>query len=158
MTTKKILNTLLVSVLLLTLSFNPVFSQDKMERKDKRERKEMVREKHQRTEIPNLTDKQKADLKEIRISFAKENKELRNELKELKVHLNSLKTSNKIVMDKISAQIDLINTKRTILEKKQAIMEQEIRNLLDDEQKLFYDKHMNRNNRSERSIPAKHHK
>jgi len=91
--------------------------------------------------IPDLTDAQQTQLKEMRTAHMKEMMPLRNELKERNAHLQTLQTADKPNMNEIYAEIDKIGTIKTNMAKKHADFRQEVRKILTDDQRIYYDMH-----------------
>jgi len=91
--------------------------------------------------IPDLTDAQQTQLKEMRTAHMKEMMPLKNELKEREVHLQTLQTADKPSMNEIYAEIDKIGAIKTNMAKKHADFRQEIRKILTDDQRIYYDMH-----------------
>ena len=91
--------------------------------------------------IPDLTDAQKTKLKEMRTAHMKEIMPIKNQLKEKQAHLQTLQTSDKVNMTEINATIDEIGKLRTDMAKKHAAFRQEIRKILTDDQRTYYDMH-----------------
>jgi Spy/CpxP family protein refolding chaperone len=91
--------------------------------------------------IPNLTDDQKAKIKDLKTQLAKETLPLKNQLGELKAKERTLTTAATPDMKAINANIDEITTVRGKIMKATEGTNQKIRALLTDEQKLFFDTH-----------------
>ncbi len=93
--------------------------------------------------IPDLTDAQQTQLKEMRTAHMKEMMPLKNELKEREAHLQTLQTADKPNMNEIYAEIDKIGALKTNLAKKHADFRQEVRKILTDDQRVYFDMHAN---------------
>ncbi len=91
--------------------------------------------------IPDLTDAQQTQLKEIRTAHMKEMLPLKNELKERNAHLQTLQTADKPNMNEIYAEIDKIGAIKTNMAKKHADFRQEVRKILTDDQRVYFDMH-----------------
>jgi len=89
--------------------------------------------------IPDLTDAQQAKLKEMRTAHMKEMMPLKNELKEKQAHLQTLQTADNANMSEINAQIEEIGKIKTDMAKKHAAFRQEVRKILTDDQRVFFD-------------------
>jgi Spy/CpxP family protein refolding chaperone len=89
--------------------------------------------------IPNLTEEQKAKIKELRITHFKEAQTFHNQLGELKAKELTLATVEKPDMKAIYANIDEITKVQNSLMRSKAAFQQQIRALLTDEQKLWFD-------------------
>ena len=148
----KFLNTLVLASLLIVFSAINLSAQNPKSNKAhmKAKRARMEQQDSQRQGIPNLTEEQRDKIKEIRINFKQASQELTNEIQELEAKLHSLKTVEKPDMKAVYAQIDKISVIKVKLEKKRADMEQDIRKLLDKEQKLFFDNHMKKEGRKDK--------
>ncbi len=91
--------------------------------------------------IPDLTDTQKEQIKTIRTKMMKEMLPLRNSLKEKMAHLNTLSTAETVDMKAVNKQIEEIGKIKTEMMKVGAKYRQEIRSLLTDDQRIFFDMH-----------------
>jgi len=91
--------------------------------------------------IPDLTDAQQTKLKEMRTAHMKEMMPLKNELKEKQAHLQTLQTADKPDMNAINKEIDEIGVIKTNMAKKHAAFRQEVRKILTDDQRVFFDMH-----------------
>jgi Spy/CpxP family protein refolding chaperone len=94
--------------------------------------------------IPNLTEEQKTKIKDIHLALSKEVQPLRNRLGELKAKQRTLTTSDKPDMSAINANIDEITKTTNQLMKSRAAHHQQVRALLTDEQKVWFDSHPTR--------------
>jgi len=92
-----------------------------------------------RMDIPGLTDKQKAEMKKIRLAQMDATKDIRNQIMEKKAHLHTLQTADKASMKAINATIDEISALKTQIAKKWAATQQKIRSLLTPEQRTMFD-------------------
>ena len=149
----KFLNTVMLASLLIVFGALNLSAQNRKGNKPhmKGDKPKMEQQDSHRQGIPNLTEEQRDKIKEIRIDFKQSSQEITNELKELETKLHSLKTTEKPDMKAIYAQIDKISTLKVKIEKKRADMEQDIRKLLDKEQKLFFDNHLKKEGRNEKA-------
>ncbi len=91
--------------------------------------------------IPNLTDEQKAKIKDLHVAQYKETKTLRNQLGELKARQKTLATADNSDLKAINANIDEITKVMNQLMKSKAAFRQQVRALLTDEQKMWFDSH-----------------
>ena len=135
-------NKVLITALMMLLVGGFTFAQDKDEFykwKGQKENCDMERQRGPR--IPDLTEEQETKLKEIRVEFGKEVLPLQNQMKEAEAKLRTLTTVENTDINAIDKQIEKIGDIRVQMEKKQARMEQEIRKLLTEEQRLFFDTH-----------------
>ncbi len=97
--------------------------------------------KEQSNGIPNLTDDQKAKIKEIRTSHMKTTTEIKNQLSEKKAHLKTITATDKTDQKEIDATIDQITALQNKMMKNNVGMRMEIRAQLTDEQKVYFDSH-----------------
>src|ERR1035437_6857741 len=77
--------------------------------------------------IPNLTDEQKAKIKDLHVAHYKETKPLRNQLGELKAKQKTLATADNPDMKAINANIDEITKVMNQLMKSKAAFRQQVR-------------------------------
>ena len=91
--------------------------------------------------IPNLTDEQKSKIKDLKIAHFKEVQPLRNKLGELRARERTLTTADKPDMKAINANIDEITNVQNQLMKARESHRQQIRALLNDEQRIYFDMH-----------------
>lgn len=148
--------TLKISMLLVlvTLFVNPgqaVFAQGKKEKKEETrdvvfEKKESSPEKeHKFAGIRNLSGDQEQKIEKIKFPHKKEMMLMKNLLAEKKAHLKTLETTDNADMNAINKTIEEIGAIKTDMMKKKAAHEQEIRKILNEEQRLQYDlRHMNK--------------
>ncbi len=93
--------------------------------------------------IPNISDEQKAQLKSVRTKMMKEVLPIKNSLKEKMAHLNTLSTATKVDMKAINKQIESIGKDKVVMMKIKANFRQEVRKLLTDDQRVYFDTHSN---------------
>ena len=86
-----------------------------------------------------FTEEQQEQIKAIRLATAKEVQPLRNQLNELQARQQTLSTTEKTDMNAIYKNIDKISEVRADIQKLMAKQRQDIRSLLNDEQKLKFD-------------------
>ena len=96
--------------------------------------------------IPDLTDKQKKEIDTLRTTVMKEILPLRNELNEKEANLQTVSTSEKVDMNKVYKKIEEIGNIKLNIAKKKAKQRQDIRILLTDEQRVFFDMHYGKHN------------
>ncbi len=87
-----------------------------------------------------LTDAQKKQLKDIKISEEKKLMPIDNQLKEKKAHLNTLRTAEKPDMGQINSTVEEIGKLRIEKQKIKEASIQDIRKVLTEEQRLAFDK------------------
>ncbi len=89
--------------------------------------------------IPGLSPEQDKAIQKLKVAFHKEALQLKNQMAEKKARLNTLRTADKPDMAAIDKTIDELAALKTQLMKKKERHQQEIRALLNDEQRLFFD-------------------
>ncbi|HRY31836.1 MAG TPA: hypothetical protein P5531_02595 [Bacteroidales bacterium] len=89
--------------------------------------------------IPDLTKDQQEKIGKSRLQYDKEALQLKNQRDELKARLRTLQTADKADNKAIDQVIDEIAAINARLAKKRNLHRQEIRSLLTDEQKLWFD-------------------
>lgn len=89
--------------------------------------------------IPDLTDEQREQIRDIHLRAQEEGLELRNQLNEQQARLRTLTTGSGIDMDESNGVIEQIGSLRTELMKHRLATRMEVRDLLTDEQKVFFD-------------------
>ncbi len=90
--------------------------------------------------IPNLTKEQSESIKKLQLSLAQTKFPIENTLREKEARLQTVSTVKTPDMKTIEKQIDEIGAIKIQLAKLQATHDQEIRKILDDEQRLIFDK------------------
>ncbi len=90
--------------------------------------------------IPNLTDKQKTDIKNIWIERQKKTTEYRNLLQEKRAHLKVLTTQDNPDQKEVDKTINEISGLKEKMMKENIHARMQIRALLTDEQKVYFDK------------------
>ena len=104
--------------------------------------------------IPDLTEDQKEQITEIRTDHMKEVLPLRNELNEKEARLQTISTGENVDQNKINTTIDEIGKIKIDLAKKRAAFKQDIRKILTEDQRVFFDMHSgNKHNKQK----MKHH-
>ncbi len=96
--------------------------------------------------IPDLTAEQQKKIDDLHFAFMKKMKNNRNLLAEKQAHLNTLRTADKVNMNAINKTIDEIGTVRTKILKAKEAYNQEIRSVLNEQQRLYYDSHRHKFN------------
>ena len=94
--------------------------------------------------LPGITDKQKEQIKNLRIGHQKTMMNLRNQLAEKQAHKRTLQSAETADMDAINATIDEITALQNKKMKLNAAHRQSIRNLLNEEQRVMFDMHAGR--------------
>lgn len=93
------------------------------------------------SKIPNLSDDQKAKIEKLKTKALKETNLLRSQLQEKRAHLNTLSIADKVDQKAIDNEIDEIGKLQTKLMKIHAKLRQDIRALLNEEQRTYFDVH-----------------
>jgi Spy/CpxP family protein refolding chaperone len=91
--------------------------------------------------IPDLTEEQREQIKTLRTEHMKAVQPMRNQIGEKKARLRTLTTSDKVNMSEVDRVIEDIGKIKTEMMKLMAQHRQEIRRLLNDEQRVFFDAH-----------------
>lgn len=92
--------------------------------------------------IAGLSEDQKAQIHKLRISHLKDIQGLQNQIRENRAHYKTLMTAENPDMNAINKNIDEFGSLRNQMMKKQAAHTQDIRKLLNDEQRLIFDQKM----------------
>ncbi len=92
--------------------------------------------------IPDLTEEQESKMEDIRLNHMKEMTSNRNLLNEKRAKLRTLQTQDNPEMDAINKVIEEMGEIRTKMQKNKAAHHQEIRSLLTEEQKVYFDNHL----------------
>ena len=92
--------------------------------------------------IPKLTNDQKAKIQEFRVAHMKEFTPLQNSIKEKQAHLNTLTSADKPDMNEVNKTIDEISKLKADLMKLRVAHQNQIRNILTDEQKVYFNAHI----------------
>lgn len=101
--------------------------------------------------IPGITEEQKTKMQDLRLIQMKERQANQNQMREKRAHLITLQSADKADMNAINKTIDEITTLQNTQWKKRAAHKQEVRNLLNDEQKVYYDAHSGRKGKGHRN-------
>jgi len=92
--------------------------------------------------IPDITEAQKTEIKKLHIALMKEIMPIQNLIREKQARLHTLSTADKVDMKAINDLIDEIGKLRTDIQKKRMKFVQDVRALLTDDQRVFFDQHM----------------
>lgn len=140
--------TLFCTVLMLLLS-TCVFAQHEDERKPPPGSEDehfkaphmMKPPKHQKVPppIPDLTEEQKEQIKELEIDHMKEVLSLKNQMGEKEAHLRTLSTAENVDINSIYELIEEIGGIKIQMMKQEATLHQGIRKILTSDQRLFFD-------------------
>jgi Spy/CpxP family protein refolding chaperone len=91
--------------------------------------------------IPDLTAEQQTQLETMRVAHQKQLQPLKNKMQELKARQNTLETADKAEMKAINANIDEMTKLQNQMMKAKAEHRQQVRAILTDSQKLWFDNH-----------------
>ncbi len=105
------------------------------------ERGEKMCQRGHRPMIPDLTEEQTEQMKELRVEHMKAVQPLRNQIGEKRARLRTLSTSDKVDMAGINRVIEDIGKMRTQMMKERAQHRQDVRELLTEEQRVIFDAH-----------------
>jgi Spy/CpxP family protein refolding chaperone len=89
--------------------------------------------------IPDLTQEQQSQIKELRVEQMKQMTTHRNNLLEKRAQLRNLQIADNPDMDAINGLIEEMGDIRTNMQKNRAQHRQEIRQILNEEQRAFFD-------------------
>jgi Spy/CpxP family protein refolding chaperone len=89
----------------------------------------------------DLSDEQKAQMKEIRVAHLKETKELKNELEVIRLKQKHLMTAEKVDKNSIMDNVDRLSNIQNQLAKKQIDNKMEIREILTEDQLVLFMSH-----------------
>ena len=107
--------------------------------KSPKEVQQVMRSEELSTPMGSLDDKQREEIRKIRMEQDKERMQSRNLLKEKRAKLEVLQTADKPDMKEINKVIDEIASIQAQTMKAQAASRQKIRSLLTDEQRVLFD-------------------
>lgn len=139
----------LLAVLFLLSAVNITFAQGKKDKEKKEEIKEKIIVKDDDNEnchkqkgmfgIKGLTDDQKEKMNKLRTAKKKDMLQYRNQIAEKKARLKTLETADVADMNAINKTIEELGVIKTDMMKRKAAHKQEIRKLLNEEQRLEFD-------------------
>lgn len=90
-------------------------------------------------QIPDLTEQQQTSIREAATEMRQEILPLRNQLREKTAQLQTLRTQEKADINAIHKTLEEIGILKTEIAKERATLHQEIRSLLNEEQRLWLD-------------------
>ncbi len=90
--------------------------------------------------IPNLTKEQSESIKKLQLKISEDVLPIENEIKEKEAKLNSLTTVKNPDMDAIYKVVDEIAVLKVKIAKMQIAHDMDIRKVLNDEQRLIFDR------------------
>jgi len=94
--------------------------------------------------LPNLTEEQKTKLDAMRTEHWKSVQNDRNLIAEKAAHLRTLRTADNVDMKAINKTIDEMNVIRTQMQKSREKHIQDVRSILTDEQRVYFDNFQSR--------------
>ncbi len=94
--------------------------------------------------IPDLTEDQQSRIQTLRTAHWKEMQNFRNDLGQKRTRLRTLQTAENANPDEINNLIEEMGTTRTNMQKKAMEQRTEVRGLLTDDQKVYFDSRMGR--------------
>lgn len=89
--------------------------------------------------IPDLTEDQESQIQTLRTAHWKDMQNFRNELGEKRAKMQTLQTADNVNMDEINNLIEEMGTIRTNKQKSAVAHRMDVRNLLTDDQKVYFD-------------------
>ena len=89
--------------------------------------------------IPDITEQQIEQIKDLKTKHMKEVLPLRNQLQEKEAQLQTVSTGEKVNMDKVNKTIEEISAIKLSMAKKRAAHRQQIRQLLTEDQRVVFD-------------------
>lgn len=89
--------------------------------------------------IPDLTDDQIEQIDNLRVDHLKEMTAMRNQIRIVNAELNALQTGDNVDIKAVNQKIDEKTTLKAKILKSRNAHRMEIRNTLNDEQKVFFD-------------------
>jgi len=91
--------------------------------------------------IKDLTPEQEKQMKELHQKMMKEVLPIKNQIAEKKAHLKTISTGDNVDLVAVNKTIDELYVLKAEIEKKKQALKQDVRKLLNDEQKLMFDMH-----------------
>ena len=89
--------------------------------------------------IPDLTEDQQSQIQTLRTAHWKEMQKFRNDLGEKSARLQTLQTAENVNMNEMNNLIEEMGTVRTKKQKKAMAHRMDVRNLLTDDQRVYFD-------------------
>lgn len=89
--------------------------------------------------LPDLTEEQQNQIRQIRVEAQKAHLPIRNEMREKQARLQTLMTSAEVDADEVDSVIEEIGTLRTGMMKMRFETRRELRALLTEEQRVLFD-------------------
>ncbi|HNW68963.1 MAG TPA: periplasmic heavy metal sensor [Bacteroidales bacterium] len=91
--------------------------------------------------IKDLTPEQEKQMKALHQKMMKEVLPIKNQIAEKKAHLKTISTGDNVDLVAVNKTIDELYALKAEIEKKKQALQQDVRKLLNDEQKLMFDMH-----------------
>jgi len=136
----KVSKVYLSAVLVVLIIAGGLFAQNSQKMKRMGEARESRNfNKERMMNLPGITDEQKENMKEIRLTGMKAMQPLRNLVGEKMAKLQTLESAEKADLNAINKVIDEIASIKTAQAKIRAANKQKIRSLLNDEQRVIFD-------------------
>lgn len=135
-TTSVFKSTMAFMLLFTIISFSSVAQEGKRMMAQKQEMKP-----HTNCRIPNLTEEQETKIDALRVAHMKEMNALRADLRIKDAELDKMSTADAPDTKAINAKIDEIGKIKNDMAKKRMAHRLDVRALLNDEQKVFFDAH-----------------
>lgn len=157
-TLKRNLTVAMIALFVLGFASSDAFAQHGMGNKDRQGMKQ--KEARKCMNLPGLTDEQKEKIDQLKTNFMKEKQPLLNKMAVKKAELKELSTGDDVDMKAVHKKIEEINDLQETMMKKHATHRQEIRQQLNDKQRLIYDQHghgmgMNMEKQGKGKLPRK---
>jgi len=136
MKTQGLKKTSLVLVAILFLALSSTYAQ---RGRNYQNRQDDFRPKEVCQRIPDLTEEQQTKIEALRVTHLKEMNVFRNQMNELRAKKHTLMTSDNTDMKELNGVIDQMSGLHNKMMKSSAKHTQDIRNLLTDDQKVYFD-------------------
>ncbi|MEA3496538.1 MAG: Spy/CpxP family protein refolding chaperone [Bacteroidota bacterium] len=140
----KTISMILFTVFIASTFSTNAFAQRKLNKQTKSPQsqyREMNNDFNHSCNIPNLTDNQIESIKKLRTKHMKKILPIRNQLREKNAKLTTLITQDKMDNTAIDKIVDDISDLRKQMMKNRISHKNEIRNILTDEQKVYFNMH-----------------
>ncbi len=142
--------TMLVAIVLFAIANTNLFAQQAKNKSDQNLRSSYCRM------IPDLTEDQQAKIETLRIAHLKEVNEYRNQKNELRAKKQTLMTSDNSDIKDVNSVIDQMTGIQNKMMKLTAKHRKEVRSILTDEQKVYYDSNQIHNRHQGRRHDRRH--
>ncbi len=132
---------IVLPIIALLFVVTSAFAQMPEMRPERGDKEHECRSQREHMRIPDLTDQQFEQMKSMRTEHMKEMQSLRNQMMEKKARLRTLSTADKVNMAEINKVIDDIGKMQTQMMKMKEQHRQNIRKMLTEDQRIFFDSH-----------------